>query len=128
MKRIPEITDERIKELLKSIKPVVFKKDKPFYIKPVDSRTAAFTWDPKTTKAAKGLIPLATITTYHTYGYYGFFKPSVAEVLAQIPEALVGNIVAFSTQGPGSASDLNDHKQELNEGYHVAKTTLYGKG
>ena len=58
------------------------------YIKPVDLFGIAYTWDPKPAGKAKDVKPLCDITTYHTYGYYGFFKPSIAEVLAQIPASI----------------------------------------
>lgn len=128
MSRIPEISDGSIKKMLKSVKPVIIEGDKLFYIKPVDPRRTAFMWDPKKTKEAKGLVATGTITTYHTWAYYGCFKPTIAEVLAQIPKEWVPGTVAFSVLGPETAADLNKHQTELNEGYHVAETTLYRKG
>lgn len=126
MNRIPSISDEQLNELYQRIKPVARKsRGDLYYIRDVDPRGVAFTWDPKYTQKAKGLQPLQNIVTYHTYGYYGFFKPSVAEVIAQIPKDCIDQVVAFETKGPEDASDLNQHIQELNDGYHVATTTLY---
>lgn len=127
MSRIPNVPKERICELAKRIKPVVRFTSGLHYIKPVDLFTIAFTWDPKRASKAKGLRKLRDITTYHTYGYHGFFKPSIAEVLAQIPAELLGEAVAFETHGPDSVDDLNAHLEELNAGLHVACTTLYGR-
>lgn len=129
---IPKITDEELSSRAERIKPVVREQrklsgDVLYYIKPVDLKTVAFTWDAKPDKRAKGLKPIATITTYHTYGYYGFFKPSIAEVLAQIPEQYLKDVVAFETNGPDTVQDLNRHQTELDDGYHVAQTILYGK-
>lgn len=129
---IPKITDDELVKRAENIKPVVreqrkFSGDVLFYIKPVDLKNVAFTWDAKPTKQATGLKPIATITTYHAYGYYGFFKPSIAEVLAQIPEQYLKDVVAFETYGPDSVTDLNRNKTELDDGYHVAQTILYGK-
>lgn len=128
---IPEITTDELKARAAKIRPVVrmrgfpVKKEKLYYIKPVDIEHTAFTWNPKPDYAAKNLVPLQTITTYHSYGYYGCFKPSIAEVLAQIPDGLLSSVVAFETHGPETAADLNKDIEALNDGYHVAETTLY---
>jgi hypothetical protein len=95
------------------------------YIKPVDPRSIAFPWEPVSDGVATGIEPVAEITTYHTFGYQGLFKPSIAEVLAQLPAELPDDIVAFEVIGPESTSDLNKHIEELNEGFHVAETILY---
>ncbi len=129
--RIPEISDQRLSELSQQIKPVVregvFKKGEgivytPFYIENVDPRRESFLWKPKHTSEAVGLVKFDEILTYHTYGYYAFFKPSIAEVLAQLerkysPEEL-SKVVAFETNYVGL-----DPTYE----YHVARTTLFAK-
>lgn len=125
---IPKVSESIIRERAERIKPVVRFKGVPHYIEPVDLFTTAFTWDPKAAGRADGLIPLADITTYHTYGYYAFFKPSIAEVVAQIPKGMLDKAVAFEiVERPESADDLNDEREALNAGYHVATTRLYGK-
>lgn len=68
---------------------------------------------------------LTVITTFHTWGYYGFFKPSFAEVIAQIPGGILPRVRAFYVHGPKDADDLNRHGDILEEGYHVAETTLF---
>ena len=137
--RIPEVPSERIEELSKRIKPVVrFSRrgffmrlcvsadGKPFFIKKVDLFGIAFTWSPKPTKRARGLKQVVDITTYHTWGYYGCFKPSIAEVLAQIPDEYVYEVNAFEiVDSPKTSADLCRYPEELNEGYHVATTRLY---
>ncbi len=95
MSHIPEISDERLHELHVRIKPVVRKSGDLFYIEDVDLRDIAFTWNPKTTTKSGGLKELARIQTYHTCGYYGFFKPSIAEVLAQIPQEHLDRCVVY---------------------------------
>lgn len=124
---IPEITDEELDTLSARIKPVVnFSKKGKCFIKPVGLRTVAYTWEPKPDKKAKDLKPLRDIRTYHTYGYYGFFKPSIAEVIAQIPKELLDQVVAFEIiKAPETAGDLNEEHDALNAGYHVATTRLY---
>lgn len=137
---IPEISGKKVKELYERIKPVVrYIKTNPtcsecghvekqtyetdprgklYYIKDVNPQNVAFTWDPEPTRIAKGLRKLEDIVTYHSYAYYGFFKPSIAEVLAQIPEKYLSRVVAFET----STKHI-----ELNGEYHTTVTTLYEK-
>ena len=137
-KYIPKSSKKRIAEWAMRIRPVVmiteplsFLKPQDGYlsfIKPPDLFNVAYTWDPKPTKEATGLKAVADIRTYHVYGYYGLFKPSVAEVIAQIPANLLPTVVAFEIiQNPETASDLNKEKQALDDGFHVAKTRLYAK-
>ena len=76
---------------------------------------------------ADSLKALGTIATLHAWGYYGVFKPSIAEVLAQIPAGYLDEVVAFEVAGPKDAEDLNREKEALDAGFHVARTTLYAK-
>ncbi len=124
---IPEVPKNRIEELALRIKPVVeFKGKGKCYIKPVDLFKVAYTWGAKAAEKATRLKSLCEIVTYHGFGYYGFFKPSIAEVLAQIPAELLERVVAFEiTRSPESATDLNREREALNAGFHVATTTLY---
>ena len=89
---------------------------------------ASYTWDPEfdESRQVPKMKPLMDITTFHSYAYYGFFKPTIAEVLAQIPDTLVQRVVAFELVArPENASDLNEHPEALNDGYHVATARLY---
>lgn len=105
-----EISDEKLSSLLARIKPVFdFPNKGKCYIKPVDPRKVSYIWDPTPDGSAKGLKSLCDIDTYHAFGYYGLFKPSIAEVLAQIPEDKLDQVVAFEiVNQPRTASDLND--------------------
>jgi hypothetical protein len=96
------------------------------YIKPVDLFNIAYTWDSKSADEATDLKPLCDITTHHTYDYKLFFKPSIAEVLAQIPAEHLDKVVAFEIVGsPKTIGDLDREQEALNMGYHVATTRLY---
>jgi len=79
----------------------------------------AFRWSPVATTRAMGLVRMAEITTYHTYGYYGFFKPTIAEVISQIPDEYLKDVVAFETGGDVRLTEDEEH--------HVATTILYKK-
>ena len=128
VKYIPDISNERLHELALRIKPVIKIKGKLRYIRKVGLKTIAFTWDPKPTSQAEHLKPIDDIITYHTWAYYGFFKPTIAEVLAQIPEHLVDQVCAFRIiKHPENAGDLNVQRDVVNDGYHKAVTRLYRK-
>ncbi|OVE74468.1 hypothetical protein BVX95_02370 [archaeon D22] len=126
---IPKISDKKMNELYSRVKPVVrcaevryagqvnyelHDKGDLYFIEEVDPREVAFTWDPKPKERADGLIELAQINTLHTYGYHGFFKPSVAEVLSQIPQEYLSDVVAFETEYAGFSGS-----------YHAGQTKLY---
>lgn len=132
---VPAITEKKLKELMKRIKPVVrfsrvensrgsnLEEDSNgdlFYIKSVNPRDVAFTWEPEPTRMARSVnpSPYKKIETIHDYGAPVFFKPSIAEVLAQIPEKDIGRCVAFETNHLGFTQ---------NSSHHTAETRLYEK-
>ncbi len=126
---IPKISDTRLKQLAKKIRPVVQGPNRILhYIKPVNLKETAFTWGPDLAEEATSLTLITTIRTFHTYGYYGFFKPSIAEVIAQIPTDLLDSVGAFETHGPDMAEDFyqdEETKNAFDKGFHTAKTVLY---
>lgn len=114
-----EIEDDKLKQLFSKIKPVVRKDgcNGLYYIKDVDLRNVAFTWSPEITEDATGLKPFKTIITFHKYGYQGMFKPSIAEVLAQIPKRYTNKCVAFEID--------KNVKIDTKNSCHISNTTLY---
>lgn len=127
---IPTIPNEDLKMLAARIKPIT-RDDKQvarYIIGKISLRDQSFLWDAVLGEEATGLKSLMQIRTYHTYGYYGLFKPSIAEVISQIPHAARDHIVAFEiTKRPSTSADLNEQRDALNAGYHVAMTTLYAR-
>jgi hypothetical protein len=95
--KIPQISDEELTQLLQKIKPVILDDEGLFFIEEVNPRNIAFTWEPKLAKQCTGLTELTRIETNHTCGYIGFFKPTIAEVLAQIPKHLLEEVDMFRT-------------------------------
>ena len=114
---VPEISDERLAELSKRITPVLLQDGKLVSIKNVHPRKESFTWSENETEECEDLIDLIDISTDHTCSYYGFFKPSIAEVLAQIPEEYLDYVVAFKTKFQAIYGSGNGH---------LGLTTLYG--
>ena len=126
---IPVVSKMQIYELSKRIKPVVrFKSKGLCYIKPVDLFEVSFIWDSRSADKAISLKAICDITTYHTFGYHGLFKPSIAEVLSQIPAQHRIKVMAFEiVESPETVGDLNKQREALNAGYHVATTRLYAR-
>jgi hypothetical protein len=87
---IVEISDELLAERLKHWTPIIHEGGKFYTIKTVDPRNMSFIWDPEFTGEVS-IEVMAERITYHTCGYHGFFKPSIAEVLAQIPDDIQAN-------------------------------------
>ena len=92
---VPEISDERLHELLRRFTPLVLVDGKLHRIEQVDPRTIAFAWDPVLLDEVVVTTEVSRIRTNHYCAYYGFFKPSIAEVLAQIPPQVEEKANAF---------------------------------
>jgi hypothetical protein len=119
MSSVPRITNERLAELLVRIRPVCQFEGRLHYIRPVDPRRIAFLWDPQSDGMADNLVALECVMTRHDYGHPSLFKPTIAEVLAQIPEDVVDRVVAFETS---RNADFDEHSD-----CHVTSTILYGR-
>ena len=150
---IPPISDEMLEKLYEKIKPVVRYSMKPevgvskeipdgdpqyfvfikedhsgdllYYIEDVEPRKTAFIWSPKPVRLAENLEYLDIIETYHTLGAPAFFKPSIAEVLSQIPTRYIDIVVAFETIADGLTAD--NVVEVRSKSYHKTTTKLYGK-
>lgn len=121
---IPEISDDELERWVRTIRPLVRKDEVPWEIEPLSGgalRRTAFPWAPDFIAPAEDLTEIARLQTIHTYGAPAFFKPSVAEVIAQIPAHLRHRVTAFML-------DTNDVDIVLieGEGYHLTETILYG--
>jgi len=122
---LPQIEDDRLAVLAARIRPVARSKKSGslHWLAPCDLRATAFTWDPILKGKAHGLVELAVIETLHSFGSCSaVFKPSVAEVLAQVDRSpgLAALAVAFTTVLDGDALS-----SVVGGSYHRARTTLY---
>jgi hypothetical protein len=126
---ITEKGEDFVNKWAKKIKPLLCEKigdGKVYHCKnKSDHFKESYPWKAEKTKEAKDLEELTRIRTYHTYGYYGFFKPSLAEVIQQIPEELLDQVKYFLVAGPYDCAEMNKNIEALNDGYHVAETILY---
>lgn len=121
---IPPINDQRIADLLACMKPLVL--DDAGVLRGcrpnMDTRKTAYTWYSDGPEV-QGYRELARITTFHTYGAPTFFKPTLAEVLAQIPDTYIGKTAAFTTITDGDPANCFSEGRE----YHKATTILYAE-
>ena len=69
---------------------------------------------------------LSDVRMLHSWSNPMFFKPTVAEVIKQIPKDLLCKTVAFELLA-GGVSIKNVYKPELDAGYHVSIVRLYQK-
>lgn len=122
-----ELETPRLLELAAKIKPVYRPRDSDLYYLADHELTVkylrgtAFLWSPKPGKKAEGLNAIDRFKSYHSYAYYGFFKPDIAETLAQIPAEYLDRVVAFEL----TEVDLNKDEKAFNAGYHTAQCVLY---
>lgn len=68
------------------------------------------------------------IECLHTYGFPGFFKPTISEILAQIPEDIFEHycIDAFEIiDWPVYSTDFDKHREAFNAGFHTSTVRLY---
>lgn len=118
---IPTVDKAVLTERSNKVRAVVTFGSTKHFIKPVDIFGIAYTWEPKKGEKAKGLKPLKDVITFHSYGAPVFFKPSIAECLAQIPDDVFDQVVAFEI------IEVVDDNAAMNAGYHAALTRFYGK-
>lgn len=135
---IPEITDVRLKQLYSRIKPVMKKagSGELYWLREFSDdelRHVAYTWgdnfDRRVPDGTIAPIKGKDFRCLHRYGFQGFFKPSIAEVLAQIDPRLLGVVVAFEIiKSPSTEADLRKDpftSAAFNEGFHVSTVRLY---
>lgn len=137
-KRIPDISDDLLLEIYKHVRPV--RKNmmgKLCWLKEYsldELRHRSYIWDdadmttPVEETSVK-LRPIGTFKCLHTWGAPSFFKPSIAEVLAQIPIELLGSAFAFQIIGmPETVNDFYADEfttQAFKDGCHVSTVEIY---
>lgn len=122
VKRIPDVPAARILELNKKLRPYVRRDALYEIVESTDLWGESYHWDPKLRWFKQtGLVQIGHFVSYHTYGYQGFFKPTVAEVLAQFPPELVEKACGYEIW-----NDL-DKIHILPDGHHWATVIVYGK-
>lgn len=133
---IPKLTEETVAEMLTRITPMLRNRDgvlceyaplKTLTEAP-NPFTSSFTWikdqvtgDPVDSSK---LRLLEAIVTYHETRYHAVFRPSIAEVLGQIPEHLQQSVVGFEVLFGQDVTECVDFPGLYG---HKTTTLLYGK-
>lgn len=126
---IPDISDDALRDLAEKVKPLIRDRDdgKPYNIRACHLRDVAYTWSPRLVgDPVENLTTIGQFQCLHRYGYYGMFKPSIAEVLCQMPKELADSSEYFEiVKQPNWANDLNEEREALNAGFHVSTVRTY---
>ena len=133
---IPQITDEELMRRYLKIKPIAEVSNGKYWLKNYsidEMRNKSYFWslfDDRREPVGKILDSHGhhDFQCLHPFGYHGFFKPSVAEVLAQIPEDVLKRftIDAFEIiDRPTSNGDLNMYRKAMEQGFHISVVRLY---
>lgn len=126
---IPEMSNEEIARWYATIKPIVLHDTYLRELSAEELTNTAYTWLNEPTDYADKvdftkLSVLEDRKMLHGWGYYGFFKPSVGEVIRQIPKEYLEKVVAFEIID-GAIAMNSTFKEELNAGFHVSIVRLY---
>lgn len=129
---IPKMSKKNIVKWYSTIKPIVQNKGTPTYLRELSDselEDVSYTWLNKSTDYGEvadftKLSVLADVKMLHSFGYHGFFKPSVGEVIRQIPKEYLEKVIAFEIIDGGIGMNTT-FKAELNAGFHVSIVRLY---
>ena len=136
---ITKISDEEMKKRYEQIKPVIMVNGKLHYFREYTleelSNMSYFSNRDEDVREEVGEDELEVLegrdfVCLHGWAYYGLFKPSVAEVLAQLKEYDLPLIKAFELIEIPQTAD-NFYKDSFtsiafDNGYHVSTVRLYG--
>jgi len=130
--RIPKMSMEEIIKWYSSIKPIVHANGTACYLRELSRKEltrAAYTrlnnpQDYSTPVDFNNLSFLADVKMLHRWGYPAFFKPSVEEVIRQIPKEYLNKAVAFEIIAGGIGIN-SIYCEEFIAGFHVSVVRLY---
>lgn len=124
----PQISDERILELYNKIKPLVNVNNRKFLIREFvlnEIKQTAYLEKIKENITEcindNELEPIKDFSCYHTISSNGNFRPTIGQILSQIPYSLVKQSSVFEiVEAPKIVTDINE-----TEKYHMSKVRLY---
>ena len=130
---IPKIDDKRLAELYRILKPIVTIDEMKYLLKEFtleQLRNQSYIWncheDKRDIVNPSKLEPVEDFLCLHTYGYYGLFKPSIAEVLSQVPEKTICKANTFEIiEAPETREDVFRYPKVVNNGFHLSKVRSY---
>ena len=130
---IPEIDDNRLKELYQLLKPIVTIDEMKYLLREFtlqELRNQSYIWnrheDKRDVVDPNKLETVDDFLCLHTWGYYGLFKPSIAEVLSQAPESVIEQANTFEIiESPDTREDVFKYKEVIDNGFHLSKVRAY---
>ena len=130
---IPEIDDNRLKELYQLLKPIVTIDEIKYLLREFtlqELRNQSYIWnrheDKRDVVDPSRLETVDDFLCLHTWGYYGLFKPSIAEVLSQAPESVIEQANTFEIiERPETREDVFKYKEVIDNGFHLSKVRAY---
>ena len=130
---IPEIDDNRLKELYQLLKPIVTIDEMKYLLREFtlqELRNQSYIWnrheDKRDVVDPNKLETVDDFLCLHTWGYYGLFKPSIAEVLSQASESVIEQANTFEIiESPETREDVFKYKEVIDNGFHLSKVRAY---
>ena len=130
---LPTIDDNKLRELYKTLKPIVTIEEIKYLLKEFtleQLRNQSYIWNANEDKreiVEPGKLEIVDdFLCLHTWGYYGLFKPSIAEVLAQVPDYVAKEANTFEIiESPETREDLFRYPEIIDNGFHLSKVRAY---
>ncbi len=132
---IPDISDEELLRRYQKIKPIVEVGGVKYFLREFSKKELKN--QSYINEVEKDIVKKVNMRLFvpcigqdfeciHKYGHPMFFKPSIAEVLAQIPEGQVDFVDAFEIiEFPQVDNELIINKIVFDNGYHISMVRLY---
>lgn len=130
---IPKKSDKELQELYMNIKPIVTLGDIKYSLREFsleELRKISYIYhvsdNVREVIDKDKLETIKDINCLHTWAYYGLFKPTISEVLSQIPTDLVNKVNLFEiVDYIANPRELHEYRNIINKGYHLSKVRTY---
>ena len=130
---VPEIDDETLAYLYSKLRPIISVYQTKYLLKKyklMQLRSCAYTWgmhhELLRPIPENKLEVIEEFPCFHTYNSDQLFKPSVAEVLAQLPPKTIREANAFEiVERPKSIDDMLKYPEVYGKGLHLSKVKSY---
>ncbi len=133
---MPEIDTDEVLKYVKGVRPLFHHKGELYHTSvKSDPFKESFVWTYVRKKKAAPFKEGVKLWTLHKWADVGLFKPTLAEIVAQMPKerleaSIKGrdtNLLYFSIQGPQNSEDLGRMKEYVDKGFHVARVTVFDR-
>ena len=130
---IPEIDEKELRELYKKIKPITTINGRKYLLKHYlmnSLRNTSYYWvqDRDKTRRIKDedIKTIEEFICLHKFSICTDFKPSIAEILSQVPKHLIDEIDYFEiVEVPKDIYDVKRYPEAYENGYHLSRVRTY---